>query len=655
MRDGRGSADSHQTAYRPDLDGLRAIAVLSVIAFHLSANLLPGGYLGVDIFFVLSGFLITNIIWREALNGSFSIARFYERRVRRIIPALLVVLIAVSACALALLLPIDLKGYAKSVFASLGFAANIYFWRDTDYFSQQAQEKPLLHLWSLGIEEQFYIIFPLLVILCIRWRRSLLLPLASALVALSLLANIFCLRHGAEWPAFYLIPMRAWELGAGALLALAPPAKAAAPWLRQTLGLITAALLIAGLCFNGILSAWSVPAALWVVIGTALAIFIGSAGGSWLTQGLSMTVLVWVGLISYSLYLWHWPILVFAWYYLVKTFLSPVESVIAIALMFALAGLSWRFVERPFRDRSLSIGKVLVWVGCGCIAVAVAAGAILACNGFPSRFNAEVARINSAVGDEYRCGLTEYISFGALHSCAMQLPSRNPADATVALLGNSHAQMYAPLVAEILRDHDQRGILVPLNSCKPMPDLNGSKECMTLAAANLHAIEAEPGMRIVILAMSWDPPGMTSTGTVPKGHETEFLIASLDRLIEDLKQHGKTVVLVGPLATPEEDTASIVARQMAFHHRVDQPVFASESVFLAKQGAILAHFSSRDDILFVRPDSVQCKPGECDYIRDGTAIFADYSHVAQSALPLFRPVFEAALQQAFSRAKLSGH
>lgn len=191
MLDGRGTADSHQAAYRPDLDGLRAVAVLSVIAFHMSPKLLPGGYLGVDIFFVLSGYLITNIIWREALNGRFSITRFYERRVRRIMPALLVTLIAVSACAIALLLPIDLKGYAKSVFASLAFAANIYFWRDTDYFSQQAQEKPLLHVWSLGIEEQFYIVFPLLVILCIKWRRSALLPLASALVLLSLLANIF--------------------------------------------------------------------------------------------------------------------------------------------------------------------------------------------------------------------------------------------------------------------------------------------------------------------------------------------------------------------------------------------------------------------------------------------------------------------------------
>jgi hypothetical protein len=392
-----------------------------------------------------------------------------------------------------------------------------------------------------------------------------------------------------------------------------------------------------------------------VVIGAALAIHLGNIGGSWLTQALSTTMMVWVGLISYSLYLWHWPILVFAWYYLVRDSLSPLESLIAVALIFGLAGLSWRFVEHPFRDRSMKIKRVLVWVGCGCSAVAIAAGAVLAWSGFPSRFSADAARIDAAVGAEYRCGFTDYVAFGAMHACAMSLPSHNPADATVALFGNSHAQMYAPLVSDILQVNHERGILVPLNSCRPMPDLNVSAKCMVLAAMDLHAIDATKGIRIVILSMSWDPPAYTPAGAVPKGRETEFLIASLDRLIDDLKQHGKTVVLVGPVATPESETASIVARQMAFHHRVDEPLFVTEPTFMAKEGEILAHYSDRNDILFIRPDRIQCEMGKCDYIRDGASIFADTNHVAQAALPLFRPVFEPALRQAFLRANLSGH
>jgi peptidoglycan/LPS O-acetylase OafA/YrhL len=655
MQEGRGTADNHQTPYRSDLDGLRAIAVLAVIVYHLSPKLLPGGYLGVDIFFVLSGYLITNIIWREALLREFSIARFYERRVRRIMPALLFLLMVVSVCSLVLLLPIDLIGYAKSVFATLGFVANIYFWRNTDYFSRLAEEKPLLHIWSLGVEEQFYILFPLLVILCVRWRRSALLPITAVLVMLSLLANTYALYRGAFWPAFYLLPTRAWEIGVGALLALAPPLRAPAHWLRQMLAMLAVILLIAGLYFDGFSLGQQFPVAIWAVFGAALAIHLGSIGGSWLTRSLSMTALVWIGLISYSLYLWHWPILVFARYYFVRSILSPLELAPALALMFALAILSWRYIERPFRDRSLNIRSVLIWVAGGCAVVAITSAATLVHEGFPARFNANVARINAAVGNEFRCGLNDYFTFGALHACALNLPSNNPADAAVVLLGNSHAQMYAPLISDFLRQNRINGMLVPLNSCRPMPDLNVSQECMMLAAKNLRAIEALPDLRIVVLAMSWDPPTFTPTGMVPKGSETKFLVESLDRLIDHLKQLGITVVLVGPLATPESDTASIVARQMAFHHSIEEPTYAPESQFIAKQAGILAHFSSRDDMIFIRPDRIQCQHDRCDYIRDGEAIFADYSHVTQGALHLFRPVFDPGIKQALQEAHISAH
>lgn len=647
MQDGRGSFDSHQTEYRPDIDGLRAVAVLSVIMYHLKSQLLPGGYLGVDIFFVLSGFLITNVIYREALNGKFSIARFYERRVRRIMPALLALLIAVSVLAFALLLPIDLTGYAKSVFATLGFVANMYFWGDTGYFMQIAAEKPLLHVWSLGVEEQFYIIFPLLVVMCIRWRRSALLPIISALVMLSLLANILADRVGMGGGAFYFLPTRAWELGAGALLALAPSAKVANSGARHVLALLAAVFIIASLCFTGVAHANFVPAALWVVLGTTLAIFLGSAGGSWLTLVLSRSVLVWIGLISYSLYLWHWPILVFTRYYLVNNSLSTVEAAMAVLLMFALATLSWHYVERPFRNRSMKIGTVLVWVACGCVGPAIAAAAILTYHGFPSRFNEDTERIASAVRAEYHCSLNNRISFGALGACSLSLPSHNLADARVALFGNSHAQMYAPLVSDILHENNERGILVPMPVCRPMPDLNDSLKCMAIATKNLAAIDAQPDIHLVILGMTWDPPMYTRDGEVPKGKEQQYFIDSLDRLIEDLKQHGKTVALIGPLSTPDTNFPSIVARQLAFRHKIDEPLFAPESTFMAQKGYIIDHFASRSDIVFIRPDRAQCIQGKCDFIRDGASFFADDHHIVETALPFFRSIFEPGLKQAF--------
>lgn len=649
MQDGRGTADSHQTNYRSDIDGLRAIAVLSVIAFHLSTGVLPGGFLGVDTFFVISGYLITNVIWHEAIDRNFSIARFYERRVRRIMPAVLFVLIAVSAGSIALLLPIDLKGYAKSVFASLGFVANVYFWRDTNYFSQLAEEKPLLHVWSLGVEEQFYIIFPLFVVLCVRWRRRALLPLTAVLVLLSLAANILAVKIGGGLPAFYLLPMRAWEIGAGALLALAPASKVAKPWMRHALATLAAALLIAGLCSPGNPLSAFIPPAIWAVLGTTTAIYVGSAGGSWLTQVLSNTALVWVGLISFSLYLWHWPVLVLTRYYLVRPDLSLVETAIVLAVMFALAACSWRYIERPFRNRTMPIGLVLTWVGSGCLVVAFTSVAILGYKGFPARFNADATRINSAVGTEYRCAVNEYISFGGSRACLMSMPSRDPNDATVALIGNSQAQMYAPLVTDILRENRRGGILVPLNGCLPLPDFNQSSTCMELAANNLDAVENLPRTRVVILAMTWggDNPMYNPAGQVPDDSITKVFIESLDRVIQNLEHHGKTVVLIGPISSPGWESASVVARQLGFGHKVTEPLFLPESTFMATEGDTIAHYASRHDIVFIRPDRIQCQQGRCDYFRDGASLFADSSHIAEGALPLFRPVFEPALRQVF--------
>jgi hypothetical protein len=477
------------------------------------------------------------------------------------------------------------------------------------------------------------------------------LPITSALVLLSLLVNIFAIRSNVEGAAFYLLPTRAWELGAGACLALAPLARIANPWFRHVLGLAAATLIAASLILKDVTVGGLVPAALWVVLGAALAIYLGTEGTSWLTVCLSTSVLVWIGLISYSLYLWHWPIFVFFHYYLVQQSLTPVEGGLAVALTFVLATLSWRYVERPFRNRSMRIGRVLAWVASGFVVAAITATSVLAYRGYPARFSPDVARINAAVGSEYRCSLTDYIRFGNLHACPMFLPSRNPADATVVLLGNSHAQMWSPLVADSLRSNNERGVLVPLNRCKPMPDLNISAECMTSAAKDVEAVDGLPTVRIVILATTWDPPRFTSTGMVPKGQETKYMIESLDRLIAHFKQEGKTVVLVGPVATPNSEMASILARQMAFHNKIEEPLFLPQSTFMASEGEVIAHYSQRDDMIFIRPDLIQCEQGRCDYIRDGASFFADDSHIAERALPVFRPVFEQGLTQALARIK----
>jgi peptidoglycan/LPS O-acetylase OafA/YrhL len=333
-----GSADSHVIRYRADIDGLRAIAVMSVVIYHLSRFALPGGYLGVDMFFVLSGYLITIIIWREAQDGRFSISRFYDRRIRRIMPALLLMLFLTMIASTVLLLPADLVGYSKSMLATLGFVANIFFWRDTDYFSLDAENKPLLHMWSLGVEEQFYLIFPLIIALFARfWPRNtlLLLLLIITLTMGSLSVNMLALNIGGASPAFFLLPTRAWELGLGAIIALLPPHVAQRFAQANLVAVIGAVLVIVSL-FYPIRILPILPNALPTVIGTAILILTGQHHHSTVNRLLSARPLVLVGLISYSLYLWHWPIIIFSQYYLLRHLNLP-EMAAALGLMIIFA------------------------------------------------------------------------------------------------------------------------------------------------------------------------------------------------------------------------------------------------------------------------------------------------------------------------------
>jgi peptidoglycan/LPS O-acetylase OafA/YrhL len=639
-----GSADSHAIGYRADIDGLRAVAVLSVIFFHLSGRGLPGGYLGVDMFFVLSGYLISAIIWREVQEGRFSVVRFYDRRIRRIMPALLLLLVVTTLASAALLLPTDLMGYSRSLLATLVFSANLYFWRDTNYFSQAAEQKPLLHIWSLGVEEQFYVLFPLLLLLLARrWPHRALSVIAMLTIA-SFAANIFVVHMGGGVSAFFLLPTRAWELGVGAVLALLPDQvgpRAAASNLLAPVG----ALAIAAGILHPVDSCWYFPVALPAVIGTALIILAGKHGSPSINRVLRWRPMVFIGLISYSLYLWHWPIIVFGRYYLVREF-TVSEELAALALMAVCAILVWRFVERPFRSRQVPIHAVRVAAGAGVLFLATAAAALLAARGLPGRLSAEASAINQAVDTNYRCPLSQYLAFGASRGCLMNLPSREPADADVILLGNSHAQMYEPIWATILASRGQTGMLVPVNGCLPTVQVNVNRECIAIAERNLSEIANLTRARTVIIGLNWwhatadlvDPSGRTVDNA-----DDRALVSALDDLIDRLRHEGKQVVLTGPVAEPGWDVASILSRQLAFGRRPDHPTFLPASDFERRFGSSIRHFEARNDIDFARPDKVQCPSDRCYYVVDGHTLFSDSNHLATAELPRFRAVLEAAL------------
>lgn len=339
--------------YRPEIDGLRAIAVAAVILFHAGLPGLGGGFVGVDVFFVISGFLITAIIRRDVTAGRFSVARFYERRVRRILPALFVVMAACIPPALLVLSPDDLKDFAQSLAAVSLCGSNVLFWGESGYFDTQAELKPLLHTWSLAVEEQFYIAYPPLVLLASRFGLAGLLAALVVLAAGSLAVSV---HEVAAFPsaAFYLLPSRAWELAVGGIAAVV----AESSWGRRNVG--GTASSVAGWCGLASITfalAWygeQTPfpglAAIPPVLGTAL-VLLGARSDNVLGRMLSWRPLVGLGLVSYSAYLWHQPLFAFTRHFLLAD-LSPLLAAGLCAITLMLAVLTWKFVEQPFRDRA---------------------------------------------------------------------------------------------------------------------------------------------------------------------------------------------------------------------------------------------------------------------------------------------------------------
>ena len=350
--------------YRSDIDGLRALAVLSVILFHINAKWIPGGFLGVDIFFVISGYLITLILTKEiSVTNKISIVNFYKRRIKRIMPALLFVLIPVFITAFLIMAPDDLLSLSKSIIWSIFSAANIYFFSsiDTGYFATGSNELPLLHLWSLGVEEQFYILWPFIVLILLRYIPSLkkqLLFVSFLFIASFSLAQLTIVENHSF--AYYMLPTRAWELLAGAFAALLAHSG------FKNKNIIND--LMAGIGFTAIILSFifvsesdPVPgiAALPTIIGSTLLILSGVHYRTYVGRFLSFKLFVAIGLVSYSAYLWHWPILAFLRYALIEV--DTTMAIIVLLVTFTLATISYFFIESPLRKNDVSTKSVFLW------------------------------------------------------------------------------------------------------------------------------------------------------------------------------------------------------------------------------------------------------------------------------------------------------
>ena len=647
-------------AYRADIDGLRAVAVLSILFYHVGIDAFGGGYVGVDIFFVISGFLITTIIVRELGDQSFTIGRFYERRVRRILPALTFVLVATLCAGFFLLPPGQLENLAQSALATSVFSSNIFFFAGTGYFDGPSEAKPLLHTWSLAVEEQYYILFPLLLMLIHkRLAGRYLLPVA-AIAALSFLACAL-LTPSRPTATFFLIPFRAWELFIGSLLAIGAVPLLTSPAARHLLA--SAGLAMVLISVFGFTPATEFPgiAAALPTLGTAAVIHAGSSGEHLFRRSLSWRPLVFVGLISYSLYLWHWPLVVYAKLMLVNEF-NDAERTAVIVASFVFATLSWKFVEAPFRDRERFPSRGRLFAGAGVVTAAVMAFAAVFVlqGGMPSRdLPAGMQEIVAAdpgwahwkaceeLGEE-RNSNPELCSIGA------------EGDPGFLLWGDSHALALASAVNLKALETGHSGLIAVRTACPPLIgiDREGRSSCREFNAAILDRITSEPGIDTVILAARWtlatngnrykneSGSNVTLADEDPATSGTANAVLferGMARTLSALDKLGKRVVLVGQVPEIGYDVPSSNYSARLTGRDVEAMIAPTRTEYLERSRivqAVLSRVSANYDLVRLEPADVLCPGERCRVVIDDTPLYRDDNHLSLRGNVLVADLFD---------------
>jgi len=536
---------SQTLTYRREIDGLRALAVLPVILFHAGFSAFRGGYVGVDVFFVISGYLITGIILADRAAGRFSLTAFYERRARRILPALFFVMAACIPFAFLWMLPGDRNDFFQSLVAVAGFASNFLFWSESDYFATAVEWKPLLHTWSLAVEEQFYVLFPLLLILLWRIGRRHLFGLLAVAALLSLgLAQWTALHHPDA--AFYLLPMRAWELLIGALISLHrlnhAPRPASAPR-AQFAGMLGLALLAYAVVAFDKTTPYPSVYTLAPTLGTALLILYATPQ-TWAGRFLGYPALVGIGLISYSAYLWHQPLFAFV---RLRSLDAPGGATFAAlsAAALVLAYFTWRFVETPFRDRKrMGRRTIFSFAAAGSLAFLAIGGLGDHTDGFEKSYIANLTPAQKLIYafEDYNykpvyrareCFLVKNQNASDFApACA---PETSPAPKTIVVWGDSHA---ASLASGLRAQRPGSLAQFTASACAPLVDFD-SKSSPNCADINDYVLQQITRLHpsIVMLHANW------------REYEMLGMVATLDRTIARVREASPAsdIVVLGGL------------------------------------------------------------------------------------------------------------
>lgn len=647
------------TAYRADIDGLRALAVLPVMLFHAGVSSFAGGFVGVDVFFVVSGFLITSILVRDIDAGSFSLSRFYERRVRRLFPALFLVVAVSIPVALVILAPEDLENFGQSVIATGTFSSNFLFYFEDGYFEGPADLKPLLHTWSLAIEEQYYLLFPLLLVGLQRrgWGYG------KALVSLAVVSFVICLWSAKYAPSagFYLLPGRFWELMLGAMLALYGHRYRLSALLSAVVAMLGLAMIGYAILRFDDHTPFPGWAALLPCFGTVLVIVAGGQANP-LSRVLGSRALAGIGLISYSLYLWHFPLIVFTRHLLVRPF-TRWEVVALMVASFVLALLTWRFIERPFRGPHQSVNRsTLIRVACLTVAGAIAFGLFTDfTDGAPARMSPRAQVYLEGLEDRDTACLRKQ------QGCFIGDEKLNP---RYFVWGDSHASAMVPVFRRLSRETGIAGIASLRGGCLPMLGFRVvlviAESCVRHNQRSLDALLSSD-IRTVFLAARWTlfveqsvyghesgsaPILLDDPTPVLHASNQEVVRRALQRTLETLRKAGKNVVLIGPVPEVGWHVPHTLAQRARFGGWLDQSALQpTYSEVIARNHTtieLLMELSSAYQSKLLLPHEVFCsrKTG-CDVVSDGKVLYYDTDHLtiagALKLTEMLRPEFTAML------------
>ena len=597
--------------YRPDIDGLRAIAVVSVLAFHVGIRRLSGGFVGVDIFFVISGYLITSILNEQIGKGVFSIVGFYERRIRRIFPALAVMLIVTSVLAYRNLLPSEIESYRLSLVAALLSVSNIYFWSQSGYFDLASITKPLLHTWSLGIEEQCYIVLPLILRITYHYFPRGVRP---TVIGLTLVSLAFSAVGAFTDPTgtFYLLHTRIWELLLGGLISLDVfPVPHDRIW-RNVLALIGLLLMGFAILFYTLWTPFPGLTALVPCAGAGLVILAGRGGPSLVSRVLSLRPIVFFGLISYSLYLWHWPLLVFQSTNAVLISSTPRNGKIAVVLVSIIAAtLSWAFVERPFRR--LAVSRSAILQSAAAVALVIL-GIAVALAALPSRFSPQAVSVANYLNDDRqhmqpeKCFVTSVADFERNKAACLTPSSSRP---NLLIMGDSHAAHLWYGLDKVLTD--EHVMEEAASRCKPtIVDAGGTGACNEIMHFLFYDYLPAHPAETVLIAARWDQGD----------------ISSVDQTLSWAKKNNLNVVLFGPIVEYDSPVPRILA--MAVQNG-DPGLPKAHQTDKTAVDAALEAVARRNHVPYVSLQKMMCPAGACTvYASPGVPMQFDYSHLTRA-------------------------